>query len=108
MSSTTGVANNRIEEVVGELTDTDRFRERGSTERLHGKGQQDARIAARNECSMIARQPLDRPSQEHDRNVSYHCPICRNVLPHLAALPPFDAPCFKCGSFLWCRRARFP
>ena len=35
---------------------------------------------------------------------SYQCPVCGNALPHLAALPPFDAPCCECGSYLWCRR----
>lgn len=35
---------------------------------------------------------------------SYQCPVCGNALPHLAALPPFDAPCFECGFHLWCRR----
>ena len=34
---------------------------------------------------------------------SCQCPVCGNVLPHLAALPPFDAPCSECGSYLWCR-----
>jgi anti-anti-sigma factor len=36
--------------------------------------------------------------------ISYQCPVCGNALPHFAALPPFDAPCFECGSYLWCRR----
>ena len=34
----------------------------------------------------------------------YHCPVCGNALPHLAALAPFDAPCCECGCYLWCRR----
>jgi anti-anti-sigma factor len=34
----------------------------------------------------------------------YQCPNCGNVLPYLAALAPFDAPCCECGGYLWCRR----
>jgi anti-anti-sigma factor len=36
--------------------------------------------------------------------LGYQCPICGNVLPHLAAIAPFDAPCSECGYYLWCRR----
>ena len=36
--------------------------------------------------------------------IAYQCPVCGNALPRLAALPPFDAPCCECGSYLWCRR----
>ena len=36
--------------------------------------------------------------------IAYQCPVCGNALLHLAALPPFDAPCYECGSYLWCRR----
>ena len=35
---------------------------------------------------------------------AYQCPVCGNALPHIAPLPPFDAPCSECGSYLWCRR----
>ena len=108
MSSTTGAAKHRIEEVVGELTKTDKFRERGSTERVHGKGQQDARITARNEYSQIARPLSRKPSQKCEHDISYQCPICRTALPYLTTLPPFAAPCFKCGSLLWCRRRDSP
>ncbi len=34
---------------------------------------------------------------------AYQCPVCGNALPHVAPLPPFDAPCSECGSYLWCR-----
>jgi len=36
--------------------------------------------------------------------IAYHCPVCGHALPHLAALPPFDAPCCECGCYLWCRQ----
>ena len=36
--------------------------------------------------------------------IAYQCPVCGNALPHQAPLPPFDAPCCECGSYLWCRR----
>jgi anti-anti-sigma regulatory factor len=36
--------------------------------------------------------------------IAYQCPVCGNALPHLAPVPPFDAPCCECGSYLWCRR----
>ena len=39
----------------------------------------------------------------HEEERSYRCPICGNGLPHLAARPPFDAPCSECNSYLWCR-----
>ena len=38
------------------------------------------------------------------KQASYQCPVCANALPHLAALPPFDAPCAECGAYLWCRQ----
>jgi hypothetical protein len=34
----------------------------------------------------------------------YQCPVCGHVLPHLAALAPFDAPFCECGCDLCCRR----
>lgn len=37
-------------------------------------------------------------------HLCYQCPVCGNPLPHLASLPPFDAPCSECGTALWCRR----
>jgi anti-anti-sigma factor len=36
--------------------------------------------------------------------IAYQCPVCGNSLPHVASLPPFDAPCCECGSYVWCRR----
>jgi len=36
--------------------------------------------------------------------IAYQCAVCGNALPRLAPLPPFDAPCCECGSYLWCRR----
>ncbi len=42
---------------------------------------------------------------DHSKDqTSYQCPVCANVLPHLAALPPFDAPCSECEAYLWCRQ----
>ena len=38
------------------------------------------------------------------KKLAYQCPVCGNSLPQLAALPPFDAPCCECGSYLWCRQ----
>jgi anti-anti-sigma regulatory factor len=38
-----------------------------------------------------------------ERKTAYRCPLCGNLLPHLAGLPPFDAPCCECGAYLWCR-----
>ena len=43
-------------------------------------------------------------STTNEAKISYQCPVCGNALPHLAALPPFDAPCCECGSYLWCRQ----
>jgi anti-anti-sigma regulatory factor len=40
----------------------------------------------------------------HDDQATYLCPVCGNILPHLAAAPPFDAPCSECGAYLWCRQ----
>lgn len=36
--------------------------------------------------------------------IAYQCPVCGNALPHVAAVPPFDAPCCGCGAYLWCRQ----
>ena len=108
MSSPAGSAEHRIEEVFGELTNTDKFRERGSTARVHGKGQQDARTTARNKFPKIARPPLGKPSEEYEHDISYDCPICRDALPYLTTLPPVGTPCFKSGAFLWCRRRDSP
>ncbi len=41
---------------------------------------------------------------EQRNQLDYQCPVCGNPLPHLAALPPFDAPCSECSFGLWCRR----
>ena len=40
----------------------------------------------------------------NEDETSYQCPVCGNGLPHLAATPPFDAPCSECDSYLWCRK----
>lgn len=40
----------------------------------------------------------------NESETSYQCPVCSNGLPHLAALPPFDAPCSDCDAYLWCRK----
>ncbi len=44
------------------------------------------------------------PDLEQRGQLSFQCPVCGNPLPHLVALPPFDAPCSDCGFGLWCRR----
>ncbi len=44
------------------------------------------------------------PDLEQRAQLSFQCPVCGNPLPHLVALPPFDAPCSDCGFGLWCRR----
>ena len=104
MSGTTDVVKGRIEEDVGSRTGNDKHREPRRTDRADGRGKQAERTIARHWCTEIARPPLDKPSQENEREISYQCPVCGNALPHLAASPPFDAPCCECGSYLWCRR----
>jgi anti-anti-sigma factor len=36
--------------------------------------------------------------------IAYQCPVCGNPLPYQVPLPPFDAPCCECNSYVWCRR----
>jgi anti-anti-sigma factor len=104
MSDRTDVVKGRIEELVGPSTSSDMVGEPAKTDRAEGKVMQAARTKSRHWRAEIARPPLDKPSQQNDRKISYQCPVCGNALPHLAALPPFDAPCCECGSYLWCRR----
>ena len=104
MNDTTDGVRVRVSKVVGTLAGPDRYREPATVHRVGSQAAPTSTIVAGPGPPHAARTPLAESSHEADRKVSYHCPVCGSALPHLAPVPPFDAPCFECHAYLWCRR----